>query len=141
VEIEHSGRVRLPAKFSEAKVTYPGRKQVFRSTGANGKFSGDVIALEDEGGGGGLGTSEPPAPPPRGRALMHTVMRDGKRLPEMARGAVALADARKRCREELSALPAALLSLESPESPYLVHYSPKLESLLEKARGAIAATP
>ena len=48
VEIERDGEVRDAAKLSAAKVTYPGRKQVFRSSDAAGRYAGDVIALEGE---------------------------------------------------------------------------------------------
>ena len=46
VEIERDGQVRNAAKLSAAKVTYPGRKQVYRTSDATGHLSGDVIALE-----------------------------------------------------------------------------------------------
>ena len=48
VETERDGAVRNAAKFSAAKVTYPGRKQVFRSSDVAGHYAGDVIALEGE---------------------------------------------------------------------------------------------
>lgn len=35
-------------KLSQGKVTYPGRKQVFRVPGASGRFVKDILALEDE---------------------------------------------------------------------------------------------
>ena len=47
VEVERGGEVREAAKFSAAKVTYPGRKQVYRQTDSAGDYAGDVIALEE----------------------------------------------------------------------------------------------
>jgi nicotinate phosphoribosyltransferase len=35
-------------KFSEGKVTFPGRKQIFRRTNASGVFKKDILALEKE---------------------------------------------------------------------------------------------
>src|ERR1700688_3526722 len=45
VEIEIGGEVRSAAKFSSAKVTYPGRKQVYRFSHPDGSFGNDVIGL------------------------------------------------------------------------------------------------
>jgi nicotinate phosphoribosyltransferase len=131
VEVERNGHERLPAKFSTAKVTYPGRKQVFRSQGSDGVFCGDVIALE----------TESPQPSASTRSLLSPVMRRGERLPEMVRGAAALAAARERCRQELRAVPSVLLSLEPTPASYPVKYSAQLEALLEQARGASQTSP
>ena len=35
-------------KLSKGKITYPGRKQVFRASGRSGKFTKDIIGLEKE---------------------------------------------------------------------------------------------
>ena len=43
VEVERGGKIREAAKFSRAKVTYPGRKQVFRYRTPAGEFKGDTI--------------------------------------------------------------------------------------------------
>ena len=48
VEREHHGETIPMMKFSEDKLTYPCRKQVYRATDKNGNFTGDVIGLEDE---------------------------------------------------------------------------------------------
>ena len=53
VEVERAGQVREAAKLSAAKVTYPGRKQVFRYSSKSGQYVNDKIALEDEPGNGG----------------------------------------------------------------------------------------
>ena len=80
VELERGGAVHNAAKFSEAKVTYPGRKQVFRVAGAGGKYAEDIIALEEE--------QFPGAEP-----LLVPVMQSGKRLLP----ATDLDEARRRC--------------------------------------------
>ena len=48
VEVERDGKVREAAKLSRAKVTYPGRKQVFRYSSRPENFASDRIALENE---------------------------------------------------------------------------------------------
>jgi nicotinate phosphoribosyltransferase len=116
VELERGGQVRIAAKFSAAKVTFPGLKQVFRSSDPSGQYKGDVIALEDE------AVSE-------GRPLLVPVMRAGKRVA----GPQPLTEAQQRCRTEVERLPAALRSLQ-PAMPYPVHRSRQLEDLLGRVR-------
>ena len=53
VEVERGGKIHEAAKFSHSKVTYPGRKQVFRYSSAAGEFKSDTIALESESAEGG----------------------------------------------------------------------------------------
>ena len=48
VERQAPGRVVHRAKFSEDKETYPGRKQVWRSTDDRGAYVGDEITLAEE---------------------------------------------------------------------------------------------
>ncbi|MEK7805160.1 MAG: nicotinate phosphoribosyltransferase, partial [Planctomycetota bacterium] len=48
VEREHNGETIPMMKFSEDKLTYPCKKQVYRATDKNGNFTGDVIGLEGE---------------------------------------------------------------------------------------------
>ena len=67
VEAERDGKVREAAKLSRSKVTYPGRKQVFRYSKPNGEFAGDKIALENE-------------PSNGGEPLLVEMMRGGKRV-------------------------------------------------------------
>lgn len=116
VEIERGGRVRQAAKLSEAKATYPGRKQVFRYADSRGAWKRDLIALADE--------SYPGASP-----LLIPVMRDGKRLAP----AEPLAAARARFLDSMKHLPARLLSFR-PAAPYPVRYSKRLKSSLEAVR-------
>ena len=122
VELERNNSVRFPAKFSESKITYPGRKQVFRAADSNSRFAGDVIALEDES--AAISASAHP--------LLRLVMQEGKRLTDVARGSDALAQARERCAAQIRSLPEPLRSLDPPNAPYPVRYTQKLEALLTK---------
>jgi len=118
VEVERGGAVRNAAKFSEAKVTYPGRKQVFRFADAAGQFTEDLIALEEE--------QFPGAKP-----LLVAVMRDGKRL----LSATDLDEARQRCLAGLQRLPEHVVwGRPDPASRYTVRHSARLEALLEQVR-------
>lgn len=48
VELEHNNKSIPKMKFSKDKITYPGKKQVYRSFDKYGNFTADVIGLEDE---------------------------------------------------------------------------------------------
>jgi nicotinate phosphoribosyltransferase len=121
VEIERDGHVRNAAKLSAAKVTYPGRKQVFRTSDATGRLAGDVIALESE----HVAGAEP---------LLTPVMIAGKRVSP----AEPLRDAQKRCRSEVERLPEALRGLAAAQPAYPVRYSARLEELLDQVRERVA---
>jgi nicotinate phosphoribosyltransferase len=105
---EYAGRARR--KRSEGKATWPGRKQVYRSYGDNGRMSGDLLTLE--------GDAQPSEP------LLAPVMRGGRRLP----GLETLERARDRARGQLALLPEALRSLE-PAPAYPVTVSNTLTAL------------
>jgi nicotinate phosphoribosyltransferase len=122
VEVDRDSQVRLPAKFSEAKITYPGRKQVFRSVDSDGKFSGDVIGLENESG----------TLPYSTKPLLVQVMSKGVRVLGQPSGIAALAEARQRCAAQLAALPAELQTLEPARTSYPVKHSAGLEELLQQ---------
>lgn len=64
VEQEHKRKSTPKMKLSEEKVTYPGKKQVYRTTDKIGNFIKDVIGLEDE--------------PIEGISLLIPVIKDGK---------------------------------------------------------------
>jgi nicotinate phosphoribosyltransferase len=106
VEYMHEPKVKL----SPAKVTWPGRKQVYRFS-KDGRYQLDLIALEHE-------TVED------GRPLLQQVMADGRRSspPEP------LDRQRERCRETLAGLPERLLLLHGPVEPYRVERTPALEA-------------
>ncbi|OII70530.1 nicotinate phosphoribosyltransferase [Streptomyces sp. CC77] len=108
--VEYDGRPVM--KLSSAKVTAPGRKQVFRTPGGP-----DVLALRDE-------------PRPDGaEPLLRTVMRGGRRLgpPDD------LASAHARFVRDVTALPAAARRVRDPEPP-VPQVSPRLAALTEGVR-------
>jgi nicotinate phosphoribosyltransferase len=112
VETEIDGKVRSAAKFSVAKITYPGRKQVFRFSHADGNFAEDIIGLADE-------------TFPGAKALIEPVMAGGKRIVPRTD----LMAAQKRCLEQRAQLPQAVHSLNEAGS-YPVRHSEELERLL-----------
>src|SRR5882762_646951 len=117
VELEIGGAVRSAAKFSAAKVTYPGRKQVYRFSNPDGGFTSDVIGLVEENF-------------PGAETLLKPVMTGGKRsVPRTNVDA-----ARERCLQQRACLPEPVLSLNEGAPPYPVRHSKRLEGLLEEVR-------
>lgn len=112
---EYAGRPRR--KRSTGKATWPGRKQVFRRWGADGRLSGDTLTVE--------GDSTP------GTALVQPFMRAGKRIAP----AEPLAAIRQRAAAALRALPDNLRVLERPDVPlsYAVEISDALRRLAAEA--------
>ncbi len=122
VEVEIGGEVRGTAKFSEEKKTYPGAKQVFRFTGEDGRFSGDIIGL--------AGESYPGSEP-----LLVPVMREGLRVDAAGQNSEAKTlAARHRFLEAREHLPSQLLALGAAHPPYPVRYSTRLEALCDRVR-------
>ena len=125
VEVELGGHLRNTAKFSEDKKTYPGRKQIFRSTGGEGKFSSDIIGLEGE--------IFPAAAP-----LLVPVMRQGQRLEASAQDAAAtVRAAQQRFLTDRAHLPGSILALGKADPPFPVSYSTRLEELCEQIRQSV----
>ena len=116
VEVERGGKVREAAKLTRAKATYPGRKQVFRYSNADGEIESDKIALEGEPGNGG----EP---------LLVEVMRGGQRVAP----AEPVSALRERCLAGLARLPRHYRQINRA-SVYPVRYSQQLDRLLDKVR-------
>ncbi|MDE3110381.1 MAG: nicotinate phosphoribosyltransferase [Acidobacteriota bacterium] len=116
VEVERRGEIREAAKFSSAKVTYPGRKQVLRYSNSRGEYVNDRIALEDE-------------PRNGGEPLLIQVMRDGRRIGPNE----PLAALRDRCVASLRHLPKKYLQL-ARSAKYSVSYSRRLKQMLEQVR-------
>jgi nicotinate phosphoribosyltransferase len=112
--VEYAGKGRM--KFSARKVTYPGRKQVFRLA-EEGRIARDIIGRYDE---------DLP-----GQPLLQPVMRGSVRL---AAGRVGLEEARRLARREQERLPDRLGRLELAESPYLVEVSSALTRDLDAWR-------
>jgi nicotinate phosphoribosyltransferase len=135
-EVERDGVLWEAAKLSAAKVTYPGRKQVFRTSDSSGFYCGDVIALEDEPAPSGLpvvtGWRAPAGA--AGERLLVPVMREGKRLAT----APPLVEAQARCLAQLEHLPERLRHLAPADPPYPVRHSARLEKLLASVRERVA---
>ncbi len=122
VEVENEGEVRGVAKFSEEKKTYPGCKQVFRSSGEDNAFREDIIGLEDE---SFPGSSQ----------LLMPVMQQGCRVDTGERTPAEMVQtARQRFLEGRKRLPPQLLALGKADPPYPVRYSDRLEVLCERVR-------
>ncbi len=116
VEVDRAGKIQGAAKLTEAKVTYPGRKQVFRYSNRRGEFEEDKIALEGE-------------PANGGTPLLAPVMREGRRTlaPEP------ISALRDRCVAGLAHLPERYRRIDK-SAEYSVRYSKQLEKLLDKIR-------
>jgi nicotinate phosphoribosyltransferase len=99
-------------KRSEGKATWPGRKQVYRRLGRDGRMAGDVVTLEGE--------------RQEGTALLRPVMQAGKRLTP-SRPPIAI---RTAIAGELSRLPAPLQKLQEGAA-YQVQVSQALRDLAE----------
>lgn len=97
-------------KLSVGKATWPGRKQVWRHYGADGRMSGDVFSVEDDN--------------QKGVPLIHEVMRGGKRLYPLP----TLDEIRAYAAEQLQHLPTPLRELD-PEATYPVGVSEALKNL------------
>jgi nicotinate phosphoribosyltransferase len=114
---DYAGRPRR--KLSEGKETWPGRKQVWRASDAQGRMRSDVLSLEND--------------RQDGEALIVSVMRGGKRA-----GSPSLAQIRERAARELARLPEPLRRLDAGAT-YPVQISEKLKALAAgmdiKARG------
>jgi len=115
VEIESGGQVRETAKFSEAKISYPGQKQICRFS-ENGQYARDVLALASESF-------------PQGEPLLVPVIENGKRV----RRAPSLEAIRDFASANLDHLPPEVQRLERAAS-YPVERSAGLKNLLESVR-------
>jgi nicotinate phosphoribosyltransferase len=115
VEEKKTGRTIYKAKFSEDKATFPGAKQVRRTCGRDGEFSGDVICLHNE--------------KIKGEPLLAQVLKAGK----ITRNLPALREIQQRTKEQLSRLPAQYKRFQGADI-YPVSYSDRLKELLGKVR-------
>jgi nicotinate phosphoribosyltransferase len=107
-------------KRSEGKPTWPGRKQVWRRFGPDGRMAGDVVSVEGDAHAGG--------------PLLVPVMRMGRRTGPHA----TLAAARARAAAELARLPEPLRRLEAGAA-YPVEIAPALVRLAEAVDRRLAA--
>ncbi len=97
-------------KRSTKKATWPGRKQVWRRYGADGRMIGDVLAREGDN--------------KAGEPLIELVMQSGRRL----RAAPSLDDIRRHAKRELERLPQALRAIELATT-YPVEVADELKEL------------
>jgi nicotinate phosphoribosyltransferase len=97
-------------KRSAGKATWPGRKQVWRRFGADGRMAGDTISLEDD--------------DQQGEPLIAPVMEKGCRIAPTP----SLADCRARAAQNLARLPEMLRHLD-PSAAYPVRIADPLVQL------------
>jgi nicotinate phosphoribosyltransferase len=109
---EYDGEPRR--KHSPGKETWPGRKQVWRHFGRDGRMAGDVLSLETDS--------------QEGEPLLQPVMQAGRRVGP----APSLAEIRTRARANLEALPEPLRCLD-PEAAYPVTIAEPLAALAAEA--------
>jgi nicotinate phosphoribosyltransferase len=110
--VEYAGEPRR--KRSEGKQTWPGRKQVFRGRGGDGRWSGDILAAEGES--------------QDGEPVLELVMRQGRRSRETPDVRVA----RDRATAQIAALADDLKALH-PKVPYSVEVSEGVHALARQA--------
>jgi len=122
VETERAGRTEYKTKFSDHKVHWPGRKQVFRFP-RDGRFHHDVVARAGE-------------DFPGGSPLLGPVMLNGRRTASPP----PLADVRARTLANLERLPERYRRLRDAGS-YPVTKSPALEQLLDEVRERYLGVP
>ena len=107
-------------KLSMGKASWPGKKQVFRVQGDDGKFSGDVVALRGE-------------EIPEGKALLTQVLVGGKpveRLPT-------LEESRSVCSDDLARLAEVYKTIIDPAT-FPVRFSDGLRTLSDMVHRRIA---
>src|SRR5579862_6242417 len=111
VELRQGDRREYRIKTSQAKMTYPGHKQIWRHIGPDGRMIGDTVTLYEQ-------------PPPASDAvpLLIPVLREGRRLGPSP----TLSDIQRRTCAALSQLPEALRELDAPAAPYPVGFSERL---------------
>jgi nicotinate phosphoribosyltransferase len=114
---EYAGQPRR--KRSAGKATWPGRKQVWRQYGADGRMSGDVISVEDDN--------------QAGEPLLTPVMQDGRRVGSRP----TLAETKAHAREQLARLPDPLRRLEAGMT-YPVQVAKRLTNLASEVNHRLA---
>jgi len=109
--VEYGGEPRM--KLSEGKITWPGRKQVYRRYDDAGEMVGDTLALETD--------------DCAGEPLLSQVMRNGRQT----RPKESLSEVRDRAQRRLAALPEPLRDIAKPGS-YPVEIAPGLVLLRQR---------
>jgi nicotinate phosphoribosyltransferase len=105
---EYAGRARR--KRSEGKATWPGRKQIYRRYGADGRMIGDVLTVDGD--------------PQEGEALLQLCVVAGRRVEPSP----SLESLRQKAAAELARLPDPLRQLRV-HPPYPVTIAPALQQL------------
>ncbi len=123
VEEVVDGRVLYKIKLSAEKETYPGRKQVWRKTDAEGRFLGDVITLCDE------------PPPPGAFPLLQEIMCEGR----LVISPPTLEEIRERTLQNVRRLPEPYRRLNGA-AEYPVHRSARLEELRRQVIAELSHT-
>ena len=111
--VEYSGRPVL--KLSTGKVSWPGKKQVYRLCDVDGRLNNDFVTRRDE----NVRDAEP---------LLKKVMAQGKTLAPLP----SLKQSRAAFLEEFGSLPDAMKSIRNPE-----HYSVEFSGALKELRDAV----
>jgi nicotinate phosphoribosyltransferase len=111
-------------KRSTGKATWPGRKQVWRQYGPDGRMSGDILSIESDN--------------QSGEPLLQLVMRSGRRIAPSPM----LTDSRARAAYELERLPEPLRRLEAGAhypvqvAEALLHLAAEVDTRLAQHEGA-----
>ena len=116
--VEYDGRPVL--KLSTGKVSWPGKKQVYRLRGVKGQLKNDFVTRRDE--------SVPDAEP-----LLKKIMAQGKILAPLP----SLEQSRAAFLEEVSRLPEPMKSIRNPEH-YSVEFSAALKELCDAVERKVA---
>ena len=116
--VEYDGRPVL--KLSTGKVSWPGKKQVYRLRDADGQLKNDFVTRRDE--------SVPDAEP-----LLKKIMAQGKILAPLP----SLEQSRAAFLEEVSRLPEPMKSIRNPEH-YSVEFSAALKELCDAVERKVA---
>ncbi|MDD5347445.1 MAG: nicotinate phosphoribosyltransferase [Candidatus Omnitrophica bacterium] len=122
VEVSQANGELLPTmKLSAAKVTLPGRKQVFRNRDAGGTMTSDVIGLEDE--------------KAKGEPLLRKVIERGKCVYSLP----SLEEIRQHAKKELEGLPQKLKDIRVPKKQsYKISTGAKLAALTGRLKSRLA---
>lgn len=105
---EYAGKPKR--KRSEGKATWPGRKQVFRQLGPDGRLIGDVLASADE--------------DAEGERLLQSVLRGGALVNSLP----SCAESREHAAKNIAALPDQLRALQ-PAAGFTVTVSDRVRTL------------
>jgi nicotinate phosphoribosyltransferase len=119
--VEYAGRPRL--KLSSKKVSYLGKKQVFRLTDANGHYERDLLGLREE----SPSSVVPSLPASQVLPLLEKVMEAGRPCHPLP----SLQESREFCAAERARLTEPYKALRSP-AVYPVTLTPRLASLQEE---------